>query len=156
MYYDSQLHSTQTIFPRIWQSRRVVFTKNIIAFAYVGDNNMLDYVPLCEICGIDNLDHEVDQRGSSTLQLEKAVNALHALQIQTVPEGHNSGRKYFLQADTELQRNELMTQLKSLVDRASTESISSFKRRQMVIKRVYNSNMVQSIAALLIVMVRFL
>ena len=114
---------------------------------------MLDYVPLCEITAIETLD-QGDQRSSSKLIFEKSVSVSNALQIQTITDGHNSGRKYFLQADTDVQQNQLVTELNRLARRASTELISSSKRRQMYVKRIYNSNAVQSVAALLIVMVR--
>lgn len=114
---------------------------------------MLDYVPLCEIIAIENLDHG-DQLSTSKLIFEKSVSVSNALQIQTASDGHNSGRKYFLQADTEEQRNQIVTELRRLVRRASTELISSSKRRQIYVRRIYNSKAVQSVAALLILLVR--
>jgi hypothetical protein len=153
-HFSIALLCTDERFLRHWQSRRVVLTREVMAFAYVGDNNMLDYVPLCEITGIENLDHDIDHRGASNVLFEKAVSVSHALQIQTVAEGHNSGRKYFLQADTDTQRNQLVAELKRLVRRASTELISSFKRKKMRVRKIYNSDYVQSFAALLILMVR--
>ncbi len=137
---------------RHWQSRRVVITKEVIAFAYENDSTMLDYIPLSEIIGIENL-QQGNQKSSSVL-FEKAVSVVNALQIQTMPEGYNSGRKYLLQTETENDRDQLVQNLKRLVKRASKEVISSFKRRQMYVRRIYNSNAVQSIAALLIFLVR--
>jgi hypothetical protein len=138
---------------RHWQSRRVVITREVIAFAYTGDSNMLDYIPLSEIIGIENLQQDRNQKSSSVL-FEKAVSVVNALQIQTAPEGYNSGRKYFLQTETESERDQLVHDLKRRVKRASKELISSFKRRQMYVKRIYNSNVVQSFAALLIFLVQ--
>ncbi len=130
----------------------MVITREVIAFAYIGDSNMLDYIPLSEIIGIDNL-QQVNLNSSLEL-LEKSVSILNALQIQTTPEGHNSGRKYLLQTDAETERDQLVQDIKRRVKNASKELISASKRRQMYVKRIYNSNAVQSIAALLILLVR--
>jgi hypothetical protein len=102
-------------------------------------------------CFIENLQQE-NQRSSKAL-FEKTVSVAHALQIQTSPEGYNSGRKYLLQTETDNERDQLVHYLKRLVKRTSKELISSFKRRQKHVKKIYNSNVVQSIAALLIFLV---
>jgi hypothetical protein len=136
---------------RHWQPRRVVITREVLAFAYTGDTNMLDYIPLSEIIGIENLQQE-NQKSSLAL-FEKAVSVENAIQIQTAPEGYNSGRKYLVQTDTENERDKLVHNLKRRVKHASKELISSFKRRQMYVKKIYNSNAVQGFAALLIFMV---
>ncbi len=141
-----------TVCFRYWQPRRVVVTKEVVAFAYTGDSNMLDYIPLSEIIGIENFQQDI-QKSSSAL-FEKAVSVDNALQIQTTPEGYNSGRKYLLQTETEAERDRYVHDLKRLVKHASKELISSFKRKQMYVKRIYNSNAVQSFAALLIFLVR--
>ncbi len=140
------------VYLRHWQPRRVVITREVIAFAYIGDSNMLDYIPLSEIISVENLQQE-NQKASSAI-FEKSVSVLNALQIQTTPEGHNSGRKYLFQTETETERDQLVQDLKRRVKSASQELISTFKRRQINLKRIYNSNAVQSIAALLIFLVR--
>jgi hypothetical protein len=135
---------------RHWARRRVVITRDIMAFAYVGDTNMLDHIPLREITGIENL--EQNQQRSSKLLFEKTVNVSNALQIQTIPDGYNSGRKYLIQAENEDERNRLVIDFKRHVKRASIEQISDFQRRQKLVRKIYNSNIVQSFAALLIFM----
>ncbi len=130
----------------------MVITKEVLAFAYSGDSNMLDYIPLSDIIGIANLQQDIQQ--SSSALFEKAVSVDNVLQIQTTPEGYNSGRKYLLQTETEAERDKLVHDLKRRVKRASKEVISSFKRKQLYVKRIYNSNVVQSFAALLIFLVQ--
>jgi hypothetical protein len=124
----------------------------MLAFAYVGDYNLLDYIPLCEIMGIESL--EQNHFNSSKRLFEQDVRIDHALSIQTIPAGYNSGRKYVLQAESETARNKLVVDIKRLVQLATTNTVSDFKRRQLFVKRYYNSNAVQSIASLLIALVR--
>jgi hypothetical protein len=142
---------TQHVF-RHWQSRRVVITRDVIAFAYVGDYNMVDYIPLCDITSIENIDHR--HFNSSKRLFEQDVHIEHALTIQTTPSGYNSGRKYIVQAASEDERNQLVVDIKRLVQLASSKAISGFKRRQSFVRNLYNSNVVQSIASLLIALVR--
>ncbi len=137
---------------RHWHSRRVVITKEILAFAYIGDCNMLDYIPLREIAGVEHL--EQDSEKSSKILFDKVVSVSNALQIQTIPDGYNSGRKYFLQTETEIERDQLASNLTRLVKIASTDLVSPHERRKILVKGIYNSNLVQGIAALLIILVR--
>ena len=112
---------------------------------------MLDFIPLREIVGIENL--EQDSQKSSKILFEKVVSVNNALQIQTIPDGYNSGRKYFLQAESETERNQLASKLKRLVKIASTELVPPYERRKLLVKGIYNSNFVQGFAALLIILV---
>ncbi len=113
---------------------------------------MLDHIPLREIVSIEKLEH--DRKNSTKILFDKVVSVNNALQIQTVPDGYNSGRKYFLQAESEAERDQVASNLTRLVKSASTELISTHERRKMLVKEIYNSNTVQAFAALLIILVR--
>jgi hypothetical protein len=113
---------------------------------------MIDYIPLSEIIGIENV-HQDESLKSSTVLFDTIVSFANALQIQTTPNGHNSGRKYFLQTETETERDQLMHDLRHRVKHASNMLISSFRRSQMRVRKIYNSVVVQSIAAFLIILV---
>ncbi len=113
---------------------------------------MLDYIPLREIAEIEHLEQDIQK--SSKILFEKVVSVNNALQIQTISDGYNSGRKYFLRAETETERDQLASNLKRLVKIASTELVSAYERRKNFVKGIYNSNFVQGFAALLIILVR--
>jgi hypothetical protein len=53
-----------------WQTRRVVWTKQKIAFARVNDNVMIDVIPLCEVECVQSLQHEIDPHSKSTFDKE--------------------------------------------------------------------------------------
>jgi hypothetical protein len=115
---------------------------------------MLDYIPLTEIIGIEYV-HQDESVESGTVLFDtlKTVSFANAFQIQTTPDGYNSGRKYLFQAETETERDQLVHDLRCRVKHASNLLISSFRRSQIRVRRIYNSVVVQSIAAFLIVLV---
>ena len=90
---------------REWQRRRAVVTRNIISFALLGEEYVVDEIPLAEIDSIDDMVDSTRPAGGSTLSLEdmeKARVFKYALQIVTNKLGHNAGRTYFLQAKARL------------------------------------------------------
>ena len=75
---------------RVWQRRRVILTKDVISFAFEGDENQIDYIPLAEVefakeTKIDPQDAE-----------NRDVDDLYKMQIATLHTGYNSGRVYSL------------------------------------------------------------
>ncbi len=115
---------------------------------------MLDYIPLCEVTCVQNLVQNSSNFKSSKRLFEQAMIIDHGIEIHTAPDGYNSGRKYILQVDSETELNQLVVDIKRLANRASKKTTSAFQRRKMLVRRVYNSNAVQSIASLLIALVR--
>ena len=113
---------------------------------------MLDFIPLREIIAIENCTQALDGR----LTLERAENFEHSFQIRTIPDGHNSGRKYILQAENDLERNKFIAHISSLTKLAKMAEESPFNRTQKFVKKIYNSDAIQGIAASLIVLVSLL
>jgi hypothetical protein len=78
-----------------------------------------------------------------------------SFQILTKPEGYNSGRSYYLKADSTRACKELVDNLQRLVSiaKARAESITRFQRSQQIARRVYESTPFQIGSSLLIILV---
>ena len=103
---------------RSWQPRRTVITKEIISFAYITDDLQIDFIPLAEVDYVKEMNDigefrratHASSRGSSG-DITTHEGQGHTLQIATAKEGHNSGRLYYLQADT----HDVMEELKHCI-----------------------------------------
>mmetsp|Transcript_67340 Transcript_67340/g.179747 ORF Transcript_67340/g.179747 Transcript_67340/m.179747 type:complete len:641 (-) Transcript_67340:424-2346(-) len=129
---------------RAWQMRRMVITKDQACFAFPGDDVQLDYIPLAEIELIiemkDNVNELMDDDG------------VHALQLHTDKDGHNSGRSYYIQADSKEGLELIRNTFKILVKAAkrSSEHRTAFRMLQYKVKKVYVSSWFQGLVAILI------
>jgi hypothetical protein len=133
--------------------RRVVYTKDVIAFSRPGQEILLDVVPLAEVVGIDSL-HEGDE---SKNNFEASVDLSHAFQIRTKKDGFNAGRKYFIQASSDDLVTELISEI-SQITKAISKGVtakSKWRKTQKRVRRFYNSKVFQGIATFLIIAVRF-
>ena len=91
---------------RSWVPRRIVYTKKVIAFANLNDDEVLDVVPMHEIDVVRDLSilgeiaddesqynaESVENGETSTSAENDDGNAKNVMQIETSPEGYNSGR----------------------------------------------------------------
>ena len=148
-------------FGRSWKPRRVVFTKDAVAFAQVDEDTMLDAIPLAEVIGIESMVNvrESDQNEAHPQnEFEKAMDFTSAFQIRTIKKGYNAGRKYFLRASSDDERDELIKQLTVLskIAIARAETATEWERMQSRVRVVYNSSLFQGVAAFLIIAVRTL
>jgi hypothetical protein len=86
---------------------------------------------------------------------EVTVDNSNAIQIRTRKDGHNAGRKYYLQARSAEEFAAILSELKSLtkiaVERA--EASSKWSKLQERVRVVYASSWFQGIAAFLIISV---
>jgi hypothetical protein len=91
---------------------------------------------------------------------EVFTRMLHSkvMQIKTDPDGHNSGRTYYLRAKESDDVGQLITRLSSLAKsaRKKSENKSRFERNQLTVRRVYNSRPFQYMMAALIFGVGYL
>jgi predicted RNA-binding protein YlxR (DUF448 family) len=80
---------------------------------------------------------------------------VNAFQIATVPDGYNSGRSYYLQADSSQLKQEVMTLLQELAKSARKKANETtwFRRLQLRVREVYVHWIFQTSAALLIIAV---
>jgi hypothetical protein len=98
-------------------------------------------------------DGNADQRAENTSQL-----FVNAFQIFTVPHGYNSGRSYYLQAESSDLEHNVITQLRTLAisARKKAEARSSFRKTQDRARAIYTAKPFQIVASLLIVAVSIL
>ena len=82
------------IFFSHWKDRRLVSTKDFIFFARVGDEDVIDLIPLAEVVGIEDMDGigpteeaEIDAEESTSPELPSLL--LNAFQIRTLATGYN-------------------------------------------------------------------
>jgi predicted RNA-binding protein YlxR (DUF448 family) len=81
---------------------------------------------------------------------------VNAFQIATVPDGYNSGRSYYLQADSSQVKQELISQLQELAKsaRKKVHETTWLLKLQGRVRTAYVHKSFQSTAALLIIAVR--
>ena len=85
---------------RSWVPRRIVYTKKVIAFANLNDDEVLDVVPVRDLSILGEIaDDEsqynaesVENGETSTSAENDDSNTKNVLQIETVQDGYNSGR----------------------------------------------------------------
>jgi hypothetical protein len=120
-----------------------------IFFAQSGDDVVMDPIPMAEILLIRGMNSDEEQPES------KQGNEL---MIETHPDGYNSGRTYYLQAESEALCKKLIknfsTYATAAYERAQTQSTFALAQRR--VDRVYRSGPFQFVFAVLITAVRFL
>jgi hypothetical protein len=147
------------LFNGSYQVRRVIITNESIIFADNEGEEIIDFIPMGDIIGVDDLDgftshssHRDSQSQANIASLESAASTISAFQIRTVPSGYNCGRKYCLQAESDAQCEEmikLLTKL-SLAAQLRQEAKSPCQRSQDAMRRVFNSMPFQIYSATLI------
>jgi hypothetical protein len=145
----------------------MVYTRKMIVFSNLDDDAVLDLIPMHEIIMIRDMtvifgaDVDDDDSVSNDLQEEDegendeahgADSNKNVLQIETSPEGYNSGRPYQIQAATGQDFRALLedfTKL-SLAAREEAEAKSRFRKLQDKVGKVFNSDFTQRFLAILI------
>jgi hypothetical protein len=94
------------------------------------------------------------QPTETVIGTEVPSRTLHCnvIQMKTVPEGHNSGRTYYLRTKDAEDSVKLMTALPSLVKSAKNlaDKKSRFEKNQLLVRSVYTSRTVQYLMAAMI------
>ncbi len=128
-------------------------TKDIISFAFVGDENQIDYIPLSEIEFVKEMKdiaNPSDAGGTSDHEDR------YRLQIATVLTGHNSGRAYYLATLSKAGLDDLLAKLtknaKAARKRAGAKTL--FRMLQLKVRKRYESHFIQALMALMIGAVR--
>ena len=135
---------------RAWQTRRVVVTKEMIGFARVGENILIDTIPLAEVEFIRDM-HSIDE------EIDKA-KFLNALMITTIPEVHNSGRTYYLQASSDEHCKRIVSDWIKLASKArlNAEANTKCAESQQFFRKIFDSSIFQLVSASLIIAVIFI
>ena len=97
--------------------------------------------------------HTSQSSAMNLAALDTAVDFSRSFQIRTIPNGSNSGRKYFLQTENDTESLNLVSSLQDFVLSAVHKNKSPGQRRQDFVRRVYHCGIFQSFAALLIILV---
>ena len=138
---------------RSWQTKKIVVTREVIAIGRANDESetLLDAIPFVDIESIR------DMLGDENANLEKKNGAcLNSLVITTIPGGHNSGRKYYLQASTPELHEKVAQLLTSNRNEAKirAEFNTRFAKSQYWVRKIFKSRIFQNLSALLIILVR--
>jgi hypothetical protein len=163
--------------------RRVAWTRSKLYFLLPGDDLIRDSIPLEEIIAVEvmgesncqgyrlinpearrvNKDELIGRANKENniaiAGIEKDATVcmcLNAFQIKTVADGFNSGRVYYLQAESKEMRDGTIEALRKLISHAKTKAkgTSRFICSQEVARCIYESPAFQAISALLIIVVR--
>ena len=135
----------------VWQSRRVVITKECISFAFVDQTEEIDRIPLEGVDYIKSSDEMGKMEGE-----KDSSNHHFVFQVATNEEGHNSGRSYYLRTDSKAVYDEIFPLLKNFAKSAKerAQATTHFQRAQLRVRTVYGHIICQSIFAMIIIGVR--
>ncbi len=129
----------------------MVITKDLISFAFVGDDNQIDYIPLAEVEFVKEM-QDIANATISDAGGKSDHEDRHRMLIATILTGYNSGRTYQLSTPSKSTLEALLARLsknaKAARKRAGTKTL--FKMLQMKVKKRYDSQITQAIMALMI------
>ena len=134
--------------------RRIIVTKEIISFSFVDSETELDYIPLDEVDFVREMKDDVDVNLNVDQGEQDYSDGahLHAFQIATDMEGHNSGRDYYVQVASKDSCDRLSDCLRksSKAAKKRAEAHTAFRRSQYRVRKVYESKPCQVLVALTI------
>jgi hypothetical protein len=115
--------------------------------AQLNEDTVIDQIPLAEV----QLVREMDNMGGEDAEAKRTND----LMIETHPDGFNSGRTYYLQADSRASCQDIVRTLSRYCtaahERAHARSI--FAQAQRQVEKVYRSAFFQGFFAVLIIAV---
>jgi hypothetical protein len=131
-----------------------VITKDAIHFAFKGNDNEIDYIPLAEIVLINaakasDIGSELNNKDVQHMEGE------HTIQLSTEPDGHNSGRLYYFRLFSKQNIDVLTRDMKKYARdaRKRRDNHNIFQRFQLKVRRVYESTPAKAFIILLITLV---
>jgi hypothetical protein len=132
-------------------------TKDNLHFAFNHMEEEIDRIPLSEITYINAI-VETDVTTSecfSSLRCEDLEGDLHIVRIKTEHGGYNSGRAYYLRAESTDELNCLIGDMKAIAKAAKkrTQARTIFQRAQLRVRKIYDSQYTQAASAWIIALV---
>jgi hypothetical protein len=119
----------------------------VVLFAHTNEDTVIDKIPLIEIKLVREMIDAVEEGTNS-----KDCNEL---MIETDADGYNSGRTYYLQAESSGACRDIAKKLsknsKIAIDRANAQT--AFAQAQQKVRKFYISTIFQNVVASLILMV---
>ena len=130
-------------------------TKEAIHFAFQGEDLEIDHIPLDEIERINATASKESDLGAELNGKEPHATD-HAIHITTEQGGHNSGRAYYVRADSKGSLDRLIQCVQSLACEAKKrrDNRGIFQRAQLRVRRVYESAPSRALILLLIALVK--
>ena len=129
----------------------------------VNEDREIDFIPLHEVSKVQEMFIDETKRDSTSVNAQSdrhkdngETNLFdNAFQVATIPDGHNSGRRYYLKASSRHERQEYLKMLGDLAMDAARRAAGNTRIRLMqdTVRRFYMSKPFQYLAALLIVAV---
>ncbi len=139
----------------------MVYTNQLLVFTRLGNDDLVDIIPLKEIVAVRGIEEEreVDPFSSFTEKTsnEDSGDAQCSLEVNTSSEGYNSGRVFMIRVDSKKAQQVIIDDLTrfSAHEREKIAMKSKYKKTQDKIAVIIDSTMVQKFSAFLITMVRF-
>ena len=147
-----------------WKPLRAALTATSLNFCRPNDDILIDSIPLHEIIdikkrsdfpGVSNGAPDLCLRNVAAFFEEQSSDQLHIIQIQTVEGGRNSGRTYYLNADTAPKCKEWMHATQAAADLADLRHLAGprcFRRARRALRRLYQHPTTQTLTGVLIVL----
>ena len=120
---------------------------DVLYFAHLKDDVIMDKIPLSEV--------ELVREMKSIQNENKTSRNAEELMIETNPQGYNSGRTYYLQAESKARCQKLVEKIKeySKVARERADARTTMAQAQQRVGKIYRSKHFQNIVAVLIISV---
>jgi hypothetical protein len=120
---------------------------DVIYFAHLKDDIIIDKIPMNEV--------ELVREMRSILHENKKSLDAEELMIETHPDGYNSGRIYYLQAESKAMCQKIILKLKQYCTaaRERANARTAIAQAQQYVHKIYRSKPFQNAVALLIVAV---
>jgi hypothetical protein len=119
----------------------------MIYFTQINDDIVIDQIPFAEIHRVKEM-----EAGDEEAELAKDENEF---MIETHPEGYNSGRTYYLQAESKASCQDIIKRLEqysaAAFERAHAQSI--FRQAQLRVLKVHRAKVFQRSIGILIILV---
>jgi hypothetical protein len=136
-----------------WLPRRVIYTRELVAFANIDEEIMIDSIRLTEIECVRLM--ERDDREIQIKSSNPEDSYTKTFVIKTLADGHNTGRHYYFLANS----TEICSEATRILHRAAKKARfravakSRFARAQFTVRKIYESYLFTHISAALIIAV---
>ncbi len=122
-------------------------------FAFEGEDIEIDHIPLEELTFVKEFEKaELESSLMFPSNDEQASEEIHVMQFGTEPDGHNSGRSYYIRADSKATFDGLMSHVRSSAKtaRKRAEAHTVIQRAQHRAKKLYDAHASQLTIILMI------
>ncbi len=132
----------------------MVITKDAMHFAFKGDDNEIDNIPLSEITMI-NAAKESEIGAGLSDKSGQHMEEEHTIHLSTEPGGHNSGRAYYFRLCSKPKLDAVTGDLKKYARdaRKRRDNHNIFQRFQLKVRMVYESTPAKAMVIFLIALV---